>query len=960
MVRKSAVTFLPLVFLLSALAVVAPAAAQSTESGRVTGIVKDNQGGVVPGATVTLTGPSRLTTFVTTADGSFRFLDVLPGEYQITVELAGFARFTRTNIQMIVGASIDVPVAMQLATVEQEVTVSGASPLIDTRDMGTATTLTATELEAVPTSRDPWALLRTVPGVVTDRVNVAGNESGQMGSFIAKGHQGDTVWTMDGIVITDEGGGSPTYFNFDAFDQVQISTAGNDIKQPTGGIGYNLVLKRGTNQLRGSGNAYFTNHSLEAANVPDQLVARGVKPETANHNNQISDDNVDLGGPIIRNRAWFYGAYATQDVRVFRASGQYIDRTWFEQRTVKGEWQATKKDMLSVLYYKGDTDKVGRSPQDNGISIDAPTATWHQKEDFFPPGRPHGLLKIEDDRVFAPNLFLTCKYASYSTGWSEYAQGTPNVQAGQNLVLGQSFGSTRSWFTTRPQQTGSADLNYFTHLLGAEHNLQGGWSYRRFVQYLEQMWPGDGVLGLVVNANDSRARLYREEKYTNRTEYLNFYVADTISRDRVTVELGLRSDRQWGAALPSTAEGNRAFPSIVPGMVFAGYRTPFTWNNLSPRAGVSYKLNETGNTLVRASVSRYAARLTPGTVGYANASAANGYVDYRWVDLNGEHLVQPNEVLIGQGPIGFGGGFNPANPTAAVSPNVIDPGLTAPVVTNVVAGVERQVMANLAVHVTYTFTRTTNLIYTPWAGLTLADYAAGPTITGTLQNGASYSVPTFAPNAAVVAAHGNSRIEANRPGYGNQYHGVDFVVMKRLSNRWTMNLGASINDPTVFYGNRGVTSLGNPTPVDSDPLVSGAALAPRANGSYLNSLWQFNASGSYQLPWDLSMSGNMFGRHGSPFPVVRQASLGLDGTASVLVSPAVDTYRLDNLYNLDLRLAKRLKMNRLGLNLTADLFNVLNANTTLAAQTNIASPNFQLISLNLSPRILRFGVRVEF
>jgi hypothetical protein len=944
--------------LLTSIAAVTPLHAQSTESGRITGVVKDGQGGVLPGATVTLTGPSRLTEFVTTPDGSFRFLDVLPGEYQLTVVLSGFARFTRTNIDMIVGATIEVPVLLQLASVQQEVTVNAAAPLIDTKDMATAATMTAAELEAIPTSRDPWALLRAVPGVVTDRVNVAGNESGQMGSFIAKGHQGDTVWTMDGVVITDEGGGSPTYFNFDAFEQVQISTAGNDIKQPTGGIGYNLVLKRGTNQLRGNANGYFTNHSLEAANVPAQLASRGVTPLTANHNDKIGDGNVDLGGPIVKNRAWFYAAYAMQDVRVFRASGQYIDETKFYQDTLKGEWQATKKDMVSVLYYKGDTDKVGRSPADPQILVDAPTATWHQKEDFFPLGRPHGLLKIEDDRVFTPNLFLTGKYASYSTGWSEYAIGGPNAQAGQNLALGQSFGSTRSWFTTRPQQTGSVDVNYFRRVGGAEHNFQGGSSYRRFVQYLEQQWPGDQVVGIVNSATDSRARLYREAKGTSRTEYLNFYVSDTITRDRVTLELGLRSDRQWGAALPSIAAANGAFPDIVPGMNFPGYRTPFTWNNLSPRGGASYKLNDA--TVLRGSVSRYAGRLTPGIVAYSNPSTTNGFIDYRWIDRNGDHLAQPGEVLIAQGPIAFGNGFNPANPTAAVSPNTIDPNLKAPEVTNVVAGVERQLAANVGVSVTYTYTRTTNLTYTPWVGVTPADYAAGATLTGALQDGTPYAVQTFLPNAAVVAANGNSRIETNRPGYGNRYHGIDVVLTRRMSSRWMMNAGGSLNSPTVFYGDRPVTGIGNPTPVDNDPLVSGAALAPRANGSYLNSRWQLNANGSYQLPWDLLVSGNLFARQGSPFPVVRQASIGVDGTASVLVSPQVDAVRLDNLYSLDLRVGKKVSVGRGSFSLSADVFNVLNANTTLAAQTNIASPNFQLISLNLSPRILRFGVRVQF
>lgn len=946
------------VALLLALGMARPAAAQVTGSGRIVGTVTDDQGGVMPGATVTLTGASRLTTVVTGTDGSFRFLDVLPGEYKVTVELTGFATFAREAIPIIVGQTVELSVKMQVAGVSQEVLVSAAAPLLDTKQMGTATTMTATQLAAVPNSRDPWALLRTVPGVVTDRVNVAGNESGQMGSFIAKGHQGDTVWTLDGVVITDEGGGSPTYFNFDAFDQVQISTAGNDIKQPTGGIGYNLILKRGTNDFKVGANAYFTNDALEGSNVPDQLAAIGVTPETANHNKQISDGNVDVGGPLVRNKAWFYGAWATQDVRVFRASGQYVDRTKFDQRTLKGEWQATAKDMVSVLYYKGDTDKVGRSPGDAGILVDAPTATWHQKEDFFPKGRPHGLLKLEDARVFSNNLFVTGKYASYSTGWSEYAIGGPDGQAGQSQVLGQSFGTTRSWFTTRPQQTGAIDANYFTRFFGAEHNFQAGWSYRRFVQYYEQRWPGDQVVGLENSATDSRARLYREAEGTNRTQYTNFYVGDTISLNRVTLEAGLRFDHQAGAALPSTAEGNTAFPAILPGMDFPGYETPFTWNNFSPRLGASYKLDD--RTVLRASVSRYAGRLTPGIVGYSNPSTSNGYIDYRWNDLNGDHFVQPAEVLLDQGPIAFGNGFNPAAPTAANSPNVIDPGLKASTVTNVVAGVERELFHDIGVSATYTFTRTTGMNYTPWMGVTPADYAAGAPVTGALQDGTPYSVATYLPSAAVVAANGNARIMTNRDGYGNQYHGVDFVVRKRMANHWMLNAGASINNPTVFYGNFPVTSNGNPTPVDNDPLVNGAALAPRANGSYMNSRWQLNVSGTVELPWDLTASGNLFGRQGSPFPVTRQASLGVDGSASVLVSPDVDSYRLDNLYSLDVRLAKRLPISRVRVSLSADLFNVLNANTTLAAQTNIASPNYQLISLNLSPRILRFGIKLEY
>ena len=152
--------------------------------------------------------------------------------------------------------------------------------------MGTATNFTQDELSRVPNSRDPWALLRTVPGVTLDRVNIAGNETGQQSSFVSKGgRQGDAVWTMDGVPITDmaTAGASPTYFDYDAFDEIQISTGGNDIKQATGGVGLNFVVKRGTNQLRGTARGYFTGEgarSDQPARRTDSRAASRRRPPT--------------------------------------------------------------------------------------------------------------------------------------------------------------------------------------------------------------------------------------------------------------------------------------------------------------------------------------------------------------------------------------------------------------------------------------------------------------------------------------------------------------------------------------------------------------------------------------------------------------------------------------------------------------------------------------------------------
>ena len=138
---------------------------------------------------------------------------------------------------------------MKVATVQETITVTGESPIVDRKAMGTATNFTQAELDKIPTSRDPWALLRTVPGVMVDRVNIAGNETGQQSQFQSKGTRpADAVWTLDGVVVTDMAaiGSSPAYFNYDNFEEIQISTAGQDIKQPTGGVGMNFVVKRGT------------------------------------------------------------------------------------------------------------------------------------------------------------------------------------------------------------------------------------------------------------------------------------------------------------------------------------------------------------------------------------------------------------------------------------------------------------------------------------------------------------------------------------------------------------------------------------------------------------------------------------------------------------------------------------------------------------------------------------------
>jgi hypothetical protein len=262
---------------------------------------------------------------------------------------------------------------------------------------------------------------------------------------------------------------------------------------------------------------------------------------------------------------------------------------------------------------------------------------------------------------------------------------------------------------------------------------------------------------------------------------------------------------------------------------------------------------------------------------------------------------------------------------------------------------------------------------TPRVGMTPADYAPGPVLTGTLPDGTAYSVPTYVPNAAKVAAGGNGRFETNAPDYYQTLHGLEFSATKRLANRWLFRAAGAWNNHREYYKNTpyvtdfqaNVVAAGNPTRLDTDPLVSGGQVAPRSSGSgngdvFIDAKWAVNANALVQLPGEFELAANLFGKQGTPYPLFRSAPLGQDGSQRVLITPTVDYFRFKSLWDLDVRLAKNFRFGRGNAAVTADLFNVFNSNTELNRQRSITAANFHLLTDNLSPRILRFGLRLSF
>src|SRR5437899_3207878 len=318
-------SFMKRVLVLMVAMIIAAAAGASAQiaTGNIYGTVVDDQGGVLPGADIALVSTSiggQPRTTVTDAGGQFRFLNLDPGTYRIEISLPSF---TKQERQVIVNTGVNVNIAFNLKvkTVEETVTVTADTPVVDTKKIGTITTLTQEELQGTPQSKDPWAMLKTVPGVIVDRVNVGGNESGQQSGFIGKGALfADTMWNLDGVNITDttSGGASSSYFDFDAFDEVAINTGGNDLKVQTGGVGINFVTRRGTNAFKGSAKFTFDNDRLESSNLPSALNgdSRLLGADKANHTDQILDWGFDVGGPIVKDKLWFWRSYGKNDIEL--------------------------------------------------------------------------------------------------------------------------------------------------------------------------------------------------------------------------------------------------------------------------------------------------------------------------------------------------------------------------------------------------------------------------------------------------------------------------------------------------------------------------------------------------------------------------------------------------------------------------------------------------------------------
>jgi hypothetical protein len=834
------------------LAVVALLAASSLASaqqqtGEVYGKVTDGSGAVLPGVTVTLSAPNLLQPLVAISSetGTYQFPRLEIGTYSVKFELAGFKTFVSQGIQVTVGFSAAVNAQLGISTVQETITVTGQTPIVDTKETGTKQTFTNELLQSIPSARDPWVILQQTAGIAMDRENIGGNMSGQQSNYVSRGgNPTNNKWSLDGVDITDMSatGSSPTYYDFDMFEEMTINTGGVDVTQQTGGVGINLVTKSGSDRFRGSSRYYRTNDNFESNNLTDDIRKQGAS--SGNPIQDIQDYGVEVGGPIKKGRAWIWGAFgknvidvgvlgfyqpttACQQIKSDNASNPIAhpvddvnaclntDETLLQTTNLKGEVQLFKGNKLSLynLFSKKVRNARGASdltPIESTTPQAAVSSTYGQ---WGWRTGPTPTYKFGDQWVLSDRTLLDIQYAHVGNNFildyhdPSYATATPvaGVFGLQPTLItsttlnGRSTPDGAQSVNIRPVNSVTVNANYFLPGgMGGDHSFRIGGYWRDNDGYNSTHTPGNAVARFptsaeLANPNDCatqavgcQMQLTRDGQTDYKLTNISLYGQDTITHGRATLQLGIRYDYNHDQALASSVTANPLRPDILPALSFAGADPGVKFNNVSPRLGFTYNIDGSGKTIARANYSSYWGQIGTGAIAGQVNPVTRVSIRYPWVDTNHDTFVQPGEIIIPGGNIAnylaLTGNWNPAAPGSPTTANTVDPNLKNDRTDEIIVGVDHEVGAGFAVGANYIWRRYTNFQFTDTLGLEPSDYVA----------------TTFTPPASTCPGADGNRISAgNCPTVTMYVPSFQVPSISRLTNFTTDQYNRSYNGVEV-------------------------------------------------------------------------------------------------------------------------------------------------------------------
>jgi hypothetical protein len=728
--------FLSAIFVCLFLVCISTFFGQQRLDGSIVGKVVDADNRPIPGVTITINGkalPYSLT-FITQATGIFRFPTLPPcDDYTLTFDVLGFRRVTRSGLRVNVGKTLSVSIVMELKGLEEEVTVVSFSPIIDVRSSKTSVNYARDFIYHIPMSRDLYDVLNSIPGAVSENVNY------RRTSFISGGTVRGNQYSVDGVTINDPVVMYPmTNINIDVYEEVEFGLFGHpaDVGLADGGF-VNIVTKSGGNDYHGGFTAeYFNDKMIQSLISQDDLKSMGLEKPIGR--SSWSDISMYLGGPIKKDRVWFFanGRYYTwtQNFNLVSWDDTIINRERVytqeegphEEFNLFGKltFQLTPEIRLLAMYNLANITEDYYTQRLSSDTDRTATSKWDNEKGHT--------LSLQANWVTSQNYFLDFRfgynYRYFPLPFSDYAIENAPQYWDRYWRMYRNNSRFQETYTRKRLNPSAMATIFADDLLGTNHEIKFGIEYE-WVASSWDWWRGnpvrfdyfDGdIYSYPTSRSPNRGFVYIytcgptcsssiEEDSKNR---FGIFIQDNLSfNDRLTLNLGLRFDTSTGR-FPSQSKEATADPygilRILPGIEekspYSNYEfnehNILTWTHFSPRIGFSYDIFGDGKASVKGSWSRYNEYLMVQYFNSMNPIYPRGGAWY-WYDDNYNQLPDADdryEVY-----------DLPDSPYVLDLENVLDPESSAPHTDEFTLGIEQELARNFSAGLTLIYKNKTNI-----------------------------------------------------------------------------------------------------------------------------------------------------------------------------------------------------------------------------------------------------------